>query len=91
MVTHRRTFTHIVWNSGILGGEPIVAGTRIPVRAIVLTNRYAPNAEYMYRAYPFVSRADTDEALAYYHDHQAEIDTYIAENEDDDSATEGGA
>ncbi|MDQ2785892.1 MAG: hypothetical protein M3Y58_12915 [Chloroflexota bacterium] len=46
----------------------------------------APNAEYVYRAYPFVTRADVDEALAYYDDHRTEIDWYIAENEDDLSA-----
>jgi len=91
MVTHPKTFSRIVRNPEILGGEPVVAGTRLPVRAVVLTNRYASNAEYIYSVYPFVSRADIDEALAYYQDHHAEIDSYIAENEDNESETEGGA
>ncbi len=84
MVTRPRTYTRIVRNPEILSGEPVVAGTRLPVRAVVLTNRYAPNAEYIYGAYPFVTRADIDEALAYYNDHRAEIDSCIAENEDDE-------
>jgi len=85
MVTHRRTFAHITRNPAILSGEPVVAGTRVPVRAIVLTHRYAPDSEYIYAAYPFVARVDIDEALAYYDAHRDEIDEYIAANEDDES------
>jgi uncharacterized protein (DUF433 family) len=84
MVTRPRAYTHIVRDQEILGGEPVVAGTRLPVRAVALTNRYAPNAEYIYSAYPFATREEIDEALAYYQDHQPEIDQYIAENEDDE-------
>lgn len=85
MVTHRRIFAHITRNPAVLSGEPVVAGTRVPVRAIVLTHRYAPDAEYIYAAYPFVTRADIDEALAYYEAHRDEIDSYIADNEDDEN------
>ncbi len=85
MVTRRRTYSHIVRNPEILGGEPVVAGTRLPVRAVVLTNRHAPNAEYIYGAYPFVTRTDIEEALAYYDEYRTEIDGYIAENEDDEN------
>jgi uncharacterized protein (DUF433 family) len=85
MATHRKTFTHITRNPAILGGEPVVAGTRVPVRAIVLTHRYAPDDEYIYAAYPFVSRTDIDEALAYYEAYRDEIDEYIADNEDDEN------
>lgn len=85
MVTRPKAYTRIVRNPEILGGEPVVAGTRLPVRAVVLTHRYAPNMEYIYGAYPFATRADIDEALAYYDDHRTEIDRYIAENEDDEN------
>jgi uncharacterized protein (DUF433 family) len=85
MVTHRKTFTHITRNPAILNGEPVVAGTRVPVRAIVFTHRYAPDAEYIYAAYPFVSRTDIDEALACYEAFRDEIDEYIADNEDDEN------
>lgn len=84
MVTRPKIYRRIVRDPEILGGEPVVVGTRLPVRAVVLTNRYAPNAEYIYGAYPFVTRQEINEALAYYQDHQAEIDQYIAENEDDE-------
>jgi uncharacterized protein (DUF433 family) len=89
MVTHRKTFAHIVRNPGILGGEPIVAGTRIPVRTIV---QYAQIYNYdlneMAEVYTSVSRADIQEALAYYEANRVEIDRHIAENEDDENLTE---
>lgn len=91
MVTHPKTFTHIARRSDILGGEPIIAGTRLPVRAVVLTNRYAPNAEYIYGAYPSATREEIDEALAFYEANRTEIDRCMAENDDDALAVDGGA
>lgn len=85
MVTRPKTFTRIAHNTAILSGEPVIVGTRLPVRAVVLTHRYAPDAEYTYTAYPFVTRADIDEALSYYETHRGEIDQYIAMNEDDEN------
>ncbi len=85
MVTRSKIFAHIARTADVLSGEPVIVGTRLPVRAVVLTHRYAPDAEYIYSAYPFVTRADIDEALAYYEMHRGEIDHYIAVNEDDEN------
>ena len=79
MATNPGIFARIGRYPGTLGGEPVIVGTRLPVRAIVLTTRYAPDSEYIYGAYPFVSREDIDEALAYYETHRSEIERYIAE------------
>ncbi len=72
----------------MLGGEPIVAGTRIPVRTIVQYARiYNFDLEEMEGVYPSIARADIEEVLAFYEANREEIDGYIAENEDDDDGT----
>src|SRR5205814_7393754 len=73
----------IVRNPQILEGEPTIAGTRISVRAVVLTHRYTPDVAGMLQAHPMLSEAAIRAALSYYADHQQEIDRYIAENEDE--------
>ncbi|HEY8293252.1 MAG TPA: DUF433 domain-containing protein [Thermomicrobiales bacterium] len=88
MVTHSKTFTHIVRRADILGGEPIVAGTRVSVRTIVqYAQIYNHDMKEMAGVYPSIARADIEEALAYYEANREEIDRFIAENEDD--ASEG--
>jgi uncharacterized protein (DUF433 family) len=85
VVTHAKTFIHIVRRADILGGEPIVAGTRVPVRTIVQYARiYNDDLRKMEGVYPSIARADIEEALAFYEANREEIDRYIAENEDDE-------
>lgn len=59
MVTRSQTFARIARDTAILDGEPVIVGTRLPVRAVVLTHRYAPDAAHISTAYPFVTRAST--------------------------------
>jgi uncharacterized protein (DUF433 family) len=73
----------IVRNPQILHGEPTVAGTRVPVRSVVIAWQEYHDIARLCRAYPMLSPADVEEALAFYDAHQDEIDRYIAENEDD--------
>lgn len=92
MITHSKTFTHIVRRADILSGEPIVAGTRIPVRTIVqYAQIYHHDLKEMESVYPSIARADIEEALAFYEANREEIDRYIAENEDDDGTPERGS
>jgi len=74
---------HIVRNPLVLGGEPTMAGTRVPVRSVVIAWQLHQDVDRVCRAYPMLSRADVEEALAFYDRHRAEIDRYITENEDD--------
>ena len=67
----------------VLGGEPIVQGTRLAVRHVVLTARELGGTAGVLTAYPQLTHADVREALAYYADHTAEIDRYIRENLDE--------
>ena len=64
-------------------GEPVVAGTRVSVRAVVLALRYDGSMDEVAQHFPHVERSALEEALAYYEAHRAEIDEYIRANQDD--------
>jgi uncharacterized protein (DUF433 family) len=74
---------HIVRNPGVLGGEPIVRGTRISVRSVVLASREYATPDGVLQAYPQLTLADVRGALAFYDAHRAEIDRHIQSNLDD--------
>jgi uncharacterized protein (DUF433 family) len=73
----RRTIVRV---PGILSGEPIIEGTRIPVRAVVLYYYEYQTPEGVLTALPSLSVADVETALHYYRTHRDEINTHIAEN-----------
>jgi uncharacterized protein (DUF433 family) len=58
------------------GGEPCIAGTRIPVRRVghlVEREEYSPSETAEYYE---ISISDIHRALAYYYDHPDEMDRY---------------
>ena len=61
----------------IHGGEPVVRGARVPVRAIVVSWSAEPDMSTMLEAYPRLTEADIREALAYYEAHRTELDERI--------------
>jgi len=71
---------YIVNDDQILGGEPIICGTRTPVRAVVETWRLGVAAEEIPDRLPHLSLAQVFDALSYYSDHQDEINAYIERN-----------
>lgn len=71
---------HIVRIPGIAGGEPILKGTRVPVRVIVLHYKAGATVEEMLEAHPHISAAAVYDAISYYLDHQEEIEALIEEN-----------
>jgi uncharacterized protein (DUF433 family) len=71
---------YIVTDDEILGGEPIVKGTRTPVRAIVENWRLGVAPEEIPRRLPHLTLAQVFDALSYYSDHQDEINAYIERN-----------
>lgn len=72
---------YIVSVEGVLGGEPVIEGTRTPVRAIVGYWRQGMSPEEIPTHLPHLSLAQVFDALSYYSDHQAEINAYITRNE----------
>jgi uncharacterized protein (DUF433 family) len=71
---------HIVREDGILGGEPVIKGTRVPVRAIVEMWRMGVLPEEIPSRLPHLTLAQVFGALSYFSDHQAEIMRYIERN-----------
>jgi uncharacterized protein (DUF433 family) len=71
---------YIVRDDAILGGEPIIRGTRTPVRAIVESWRMGVAPEEIPQDLPHLTLAQVFDALSYYLDHQSEINSYIERN-----------
>ena len=71
---------NVVRHPGILGGEPVVRGTRISVRSVVLAAREYGAPEGVVEAYPQLTPVEVSDALAFYEAHKAEIDQYIEAN-----------
>ena len=71
---------YIVRDDAILGGEPIIRGTRTPVRAIVESWRMGVAPEEIPQGLPHLTLAQVFDALSYYLDHQSEINSYIERN-----------
>lgn len=71
---------YIVTDDRILGGEPIIKGTRTPVRAIVELWRQGIQPEAIPQRLPHLTLAQVFDALSYYSDHQDQINQYILRN-----------
>lgn len=71
---------YIITDSQILHGEPVIRGTRTPVRAIVEIWRMGIIPEEIPSCLPHLTLAQVFDALSYYCDHQTEINTYIERN-----------
>ena len=73
-------YRHIVRDPAILGGEPIIRGTRVPVRAVVETWRMGVPVEEIRTHFPALTQAQVFEALAYFHENKDEVLGLIDEN-----------
>lgn len=71
---------YIVRDDTILSGEPIIKGTRTPVRAIVENWRLGLSPEEIVVHLAHLTLAQVFDALSYYSDHKDEINGYIEEN-----------
>lgn len=71
---------YIITDDKILSGEPIIKGTRTPVRAIVETWRLGVTVEEIPNRFPHLRLAQIFDALSYYSDHQDEINAHIERN-----------
>jgi uncharacterized protein (DUF433 family) len=69
----------------ILGGEPIITGTRTPVRAIIEIWRSGAAPEQIAASLPHLTLAQIFDALSYYSDNQREINELIERNRIPDS------
>ncbi|HEY2586023.1 MAG TPA: DUF433 domain-containing protein [Tepidisphaeraceae bacterium] len=71
---------YVTRDDSILSGEPIIKGTRTPVRAIVENWRMGVAPEDIPTHLPHLTLAQVFDALSYFADHQEEIIRYIERN-----------
>ncbi|HXO22790.1 MAG TPA: DUF433 domain-containing protein [Thermoanaerobaculia bacterium] len=71
---------YVIRDDEILGAEPVLKGTRTPVRAIVEIWRLGTPAEEIPQHLPHLTLAQVFDALSYYSDHQQEIQDHIERN-----------
>lgn len=67
---------HIVRDTTIYGGEPIVQGTRTAVRHIILLFQGGQDPEEI-AAHHRISLAQVYDAISYYYDNEEEISHYM--------------
>jgi uncharacterized protein (DUF433 family) len=70
---------YIVAVAGVRSGRPTVAGTRIGVHDVVGLHLNGATPDDIVRELPLLTRAQVYECLAYYEDHKADIDLWVAE------------
>lgn len=71
----------IVSTDEVCGGEPRIAGTRIPVWVIAALRAQGLETPAILKAYPALRSADVENALRYAESHRADIQQAIAANE----------
>lgn len=71
---------YVTTDTQLVGGEPIIRGTKTTVRAIVELWRLGIQPEEIAQHLPHVQLAQIFDALSYYSDHQSEINRYIELN-----------
>ena len=79
-MTTKTEHPYIIKEEGILSGEPIIKGTRTPVRAIFENWRLGYAPEEILIGLPHLTLAAVFDALSYYCDHKDEINDYIERN-----------
>ncbi len=71
---------YVVSDATLLHGEPVVIGTKTPVRAIVELWRLGTRPEEIPSHLPHLTLSQVFDALSFYEDHQPEINDYIERN-----------
>ncbi|RMD95781.1 MAG: DUF433 domain-containing protein [Calditrichaeota bacterium] len=77
-------YPYITSNPKIAHGAPIIDGTRITVRTIAGYYQMGMDVDEILATLPHLSPAQVHSALAYYFDHQDEIDTDLHDSSDEE-------
>lgn len=78
MQTSSTEYRYVQRIPDVRGGNPIVEGTRIGVHDVVGLFLNGSSVDDIARSFPDLKRSQIYECLAYYEDHQGEIDALIA-------------
>jgi uncharacterized protein (DUF433 family) len=74
-------FPGIEVTTGVAGGEPCIAGTRIPVWVLEQARRLGSSEAELLQAYPLLRAEDLANAWTYVRAHMEEIEQQIRDNE----------
>lgn len=88
-VLKRALATSIVHDKQILGGEPVIEGTRTPVRAVIEYLGLYGSKEGVLEALPHLTADQLEAAIAYYEIHPEEIEAHIRAEAELDRELEG--
>ncbi len=72
---------YVEQRKGVLGGKPVVKGSRLPVWQIAVRLQLGDSPDEILDDYPQLSAAALYDAISYYFDHRAEIERQIEENQ----------
>jgi uncharacterized protein (DUF433 family) len=75
-------YPYITTNTAILGGVPIIEGTRIAIRAIAGYYQMGMTVDEILATLPHLRPSQVHSALAYYFDHQQEVEIDLANASD---------
>ncbi|MGQ9491974.1 MAG: DUF433 domain-containing protein [Anaerolineae bacterium] len=75
-----QSVSYIVSDESLLGGEPVIRGTKTPVRAIVELWRLGVAPDEIPVHLPHITLAQVFDALRYYAENQQQINSYIRAN-----------
>ena len=75
-------YPHIVTDTRIARGAPIIKGTRIAVRAIAGYYQLGMSVDEILQSLPHLTQSQVHAALAFYFDNQREIDRDLKVNSD---------
>ena len=81
-------YPYIVKEKGYCGGKAAIGDTRVRVNNVVFLHKQGKTAQEILVEYPDLSLAQAHSALAYYYDHQGEIDDELARDEGADERYE---
>ena len=72
------SYRYIVERAGARSGHPTVEGTRIGVHDVVAMTRTGASEDEVVASFPRLTRSQVYECLAYYEDHQSEMEPLVA-------------
>ena len=78
------SYPHIVSHHEIAGGEPVIDGTRITVRCIAGYYQMGMSVDDILASLTHLKSSEVHSALAYYFDHQGEIDRDLEISSDEE-------
>jgi|RifCSP16_2_1023846.scaffolds.fasta_scaffold54146_2 uncharacterized protein (DUF433 family) len=81
-------YPYIVKEEGYCGGKAALGNTRVRVNNVVFLHKQNKTPQEILVDYPDLSLAQVHSALAYYYDHQDEIDAELARDEGADERYE---